>query len=268
MQIGVRCHDYPRQIPEKLFAAIARDGAETVQLALKKALPEEARDIPRVDAALRASGLSLAVLGCYVELGLAEKTGREAAVAAFLQGMEQAAALGAQCIGSETTKRKTQPAVSQREALYALEKSLGEILPRAQALGVTVAVEPVFYHTMATPELTRQVLDTMRSPNLKVVFDPVNLISPEELAPARQAAMWQRAAECFGTHIAAVHIKGLSIAPTGDFAPAALEASLVPAQPVLGVLRALKYNGPVLREQIVPAEAGAELALLRRWAMP
>ena len=87
MQIGVRCHDYPRQIPEKLFAAIARDGAETVQLALKKALPEEARDIPRVDAALRASGLSLAVLGCYVELGLAEKTGREAAVAAFLQGM-------------------------------------------------------------------------------------------------------------------------------------------------------------------------------------
>ena len=61
-----------------------------------------------------------------------------------------------------------QPAGTTRaEALAQLKKSLAEILPVAEQYGVTVGIEPVAYHSMATPRLTQEVLRDMQSKNLK-----------------------------------------------------------------------------------------------------
>ena len=57
--------------------------------------------------------------------------------------------LGAGCIGTETTSMEKQPAgTTRKEAQELLCRSLADILPAAEALGVTVAVEPVTYHSM------------------------------------------------------------------------------------------------------------------------
>lgn len=264
--VGVRAHDYGRDDAPGLLGRIAADGWQTVQLAMTKCLrgvndwagvtPELVAQTGRV---LADRGLSVAVLGAYVDLGLADEARRSAAVDAFRAQLPHARALQAGCVGSETTKRATQPGVSGAEAFRCLERSLGEILPDAEALGVTVAVEPVYYHTLATPELTRQLLRDMASPALQVIFDPGNLFSPDE-AP-RQQALWQRAIDCFGDRIAAVHIKGVRLA---DGAPVScpLAASDLDYPAIFRALRSTGREPPVLREEADPACAARDRAFL------
>ena len=77
-RIGARAHDYGRAAPDALLGRIAADGWQTVQLAMTKCLagvdswdavtPAVVADARR---ALAAHGLTVAVLGAYVELGLA-----------------------------------------------------------------------------------------------------------------------------------------------------------------------------------------------------
>ncbi len=61
---------------------------------------------------------------------------------------------------------------------------------------------------MRTPGAAQLVHDSLASPNLKIIFDAANLISPAD--EHRQEAMWDRAMTLWGDRIAAVHIKGVT----------------------------------------------------------
>lgn len=265
--LGVRAHDYPRQPVGALCTAIAADGWRAVQLAFPKAVEGIASldDItPPVLAAtnraLADSGLSVAVLGCYVEPSLADEARRREQVALFKTGIGIAKAVDAGCIGTETTNMAKQPGVSRGEAMVRLKRSLAEILPMAEEWGVTVAVEPVFYHAMSTPELTREVLRDLASPALAVIYDPVNLLAPDNTE--NQDALWGRAMECFGERIAAVHIKG-AYRRDGALRGGPLAGSLLHYDQVFRRLAALPQRPPILREEAVPAEAEADIAFLQ-----
>lgn len=265
--LGVRAHDYGRQPVDRLCAAIAADGWKTIQLAFPKAVEGigSIHDVtpPVVEAAAEAlarSSLSVAVLGCYVEPSLANEARRLEQVAAFRAGIPAAKALGAGCIGTETTNMAHQPGVTRREALAQLKQSLAALLPLAEELGVTVAVEPVSYHAMATPELTREVLRDMASPRLAVIFDPVNLLSSDCLE--RQEELFDRAFACFGDRIAAVHLKGAY--RDGDaLRGGPLKGSLLRYDRVIPPLKGISGPLPILREEAVPAEAESDRAFLQ-----
>ena len=206
---------YRSENPGELFSRLHRDGWQCTQLAFKKHLTgigsfsdvtEEL--VVRTRAAAEENQLRIAVLGTYVELGLLEESGRQAAVSDFLSQISVCRALGAGCIASETTPLFRQPQGSTRqEARKALYRSLETILPEAQRQGVCVALETVWPHTMNTVEAAAQVLQDMESPNLRLIFDPVNLLSGDLLN--RQEEVFCRAAETWGDRIAAVHLKGV-----------------------------------------------------------
>ena len=117
--------------------------------------------------------------GTYVELSYADEEKRKAEVAKVLSQIPVAKALGAGCMGSETTNMAKQPGISRKEAQEALLRSLGEILPACEEQGVLFAVECVYYHAMNTPEAVKMVLDTMASPNLRVICDFANYVGPQ-----------------------------------------------------------------------------------------
>lgn len=266
-RIGVRAHDYGRMSPDRLFTVIAEDGWEAIQLAIPKCIEGvdswegvTAEGVEKIGCVLRKNNLAVAVLGTYVELGMADPFLRNQAVKDFRSQLPFAKMLGAGCIASETTSRASQPGVSQREALLCLERSLAEILPDAEALGVTVAVEPVFYHTMATPELTRRVLVDMASPVLQVVFDPGNLFSPQDAA--NQKKLWNRAFDAFGNQIAAVHIKGVRI-ESGCTKGCTLEESQLDYMEISRLLKQTGREPALLREEAVPSNAVQEIAFMR-----
>lgn len=270
--LGARLHDYGKGTPDELLARVAADGFETVQLAYKKAIAgvsSYADVTPKlVDATLAASkahGVGFGVLGAYVELALDVEEKRAANTADFLRQVAVCKALGAGCIGTETTSMAKQPAgTDRRRAQYVLCKSLEQILPEAERLGVMVAVEPVSYHSMNTPEATRHILDTMQSPNLGVIFDPANLLTDVEAD--RQQQLWDRVGSLLGDRITAVHFKGQDFnTPDRLHRSTSLEDSVVDYAGAFAMLRALPQTLPVLREEAVPARAASDIRFMRRF---
>ena len=260
--VGARGHDFGRRSVEELLRSIGDAGFRCTQLAYTKAVegvksyadvtPEL---VAATNAAVQKSGVSIAVDGTYVELGYADEDNRRA---------EVAKALRAGCMGSETTNMAKQPTVSRREAQEALLRSLGEILPVCEEQGVLFAVECVYYHAMNTPEAVKMVLDTIASPNLRVICDLANYVGPENASVDTQRRLWDKVGSWYGDKIVAVHFKGQNFKPDGTLYSTSLEDSCVDYKGGFEMLRALPQPLlPVLREEAVPARAASDLAFMK-----
>ena len=269
--VGARLHDYGKGTPDELFGKVSADGFACVQLAYKKCVPtvKSYADITEAlvndtIAAEKAHNIQVAVLGTYVELAINDAR-RLQNVADFKSQLAVCKALGAGCIGTETTKMCDQPAGTTRgEAQELLCRSLAEILPIAEELGVTVGVEPVTYHSMNSAAATRHILDTMRSPNLKVIFDLSNLVNADNVNA--QDRIWNDIGELVGDKIVAVHFKGQAFNPDGSLLHTSLEDSLTDYAGAFAMLRQLPQEVlPVLREEAVPARAASDIAFMRRF---
>lgn len=269
--VGARLHDYGKGTPDELFARVSADGFAAVQLAYKKCVPTVKSYADITEAlvndtitAEKAHNIQVAVLGTYVELAINDAR-RLQNVADFKSQLAVCKALGASCIGTETTKMCDQPAGTTREeAQELLCRSLAEILPVAEELGVTVGVEPVTYHSMNSAAATRHILDTMRSPNLKVIFDLSNLVDADNVNA--QDRIWNDIGELVGDKIVAVHFKGQAFNPDGSLLHTSLEDSLTDYAGAFAMLRQLPQEVlPVLREEAVPARAASDIAFMRRF---
>lgn len=267
--VGARLHDYGKGSPDELFGRVAADGFAAVQLAYKKCVPfvrsyADVTDalVAETVAAEKAHSIQVAVLGTYVELAINDES-RLKNAADFKSQLAVCKALGAGCIGTETTSMEKQPAGTTREeAQELLCRSLADILPAAEALGVTVAVEPVTYHSMNSATATRHILDTMRSPNLKVIFDMSNLVDAGNVGA--QDRIWNDVGELLGDQIVAVHFKGQAFAPDGGLLHTSLEDSLTDYAGAFAMLRQLPQDAlPVLREEAVPARAASDITFMR-----
>ena len=261
MMIGVRAHDYGEQPVEELFSAISGDGWKSVQLAFPKAVSgvDSFDDVTpeilsRTKASLQNTGISAAVLGVYVDPSLTDEDQRKKQAGFLFRSLPQAAALNAGCVGTETTMRGSHSDIS---ALY---RSLEELLPEAERLGVNLGIEPVHIHTLHTPELARDMLRSFPSPSLKIIFDPINLLTLEAIDA--QNDLWSRCIDCFGEYIVAVHIKGaLGRADSnGMLADAPFSSSVVDYEFLFKLLHPLGV--PVLREGATHEGAAADIAFL------
>ena len=267
--VGARLHDYGKGTPDELFGKVSADGFAAVQLAYKKCVPSvksyaDVTDalVAETIAAGKAHRIQVAVLGTYVELAINDES-RLNNVADFKSQLAVCKALGAGCIGTETTAMSKQPAGTTRaQAQELLCRSLAEILPAAEALGVTVGIEPVTYHSMNSATATRHILDTMRSPNLKVIFDMCNLVSAENAD--EQDRIWYDMGALLGDQIVSVHFKGQAFAPDGSLLHTSLEESRTDYAGAFAMLRQLPQPAlPVLREEAVPARAASDIAFMK-----
>ena len=265
--VGARLHDYGKGSPDELFGRVSADGFAAVQLAYKKCVPSvrsyaDVTDtlVAETVAAEKAHSIQVAVLGTYLAIN---DESRLKNAADFKSQLAVCKALGAGCIGTETTSMEKQPAgTTRKEAQELLCRSLADILPAAEALGVTVAVEPVTYHSMNSAAATRHILDTMRSPNLKVIFDMSNLVDAGNVGA--QDRIWNDVGELLGNQIVAVHFKGQAFAPDGGLLHTSLEDSLTDYAGAFAMLRQLPQDAlPVLREEAVPARAASDIAFMR-----
>lgn len=270
-KVGARLHDYGQGTADELFAKVRADGFSCVQLAYKKCMPWVKRYaditpelVEQTVAAGKAHDIWVGVLGTYMELAIDDEAVRTANAADFRSQLAVCKALGAGCIGTETTNMALQPAGTTRErAQYLLCKSLETILPEAERLGVTVGIEPVSYHSMNTPQATRRILDTMQSPALGVIMDMGNLVCAAN--QDHQDAIWNAIGELVGDRIVAVHFKGQSIAEDGSLCRTSLEDSTVDYEGAFAMLRSLPQTLPVLREEAVPARAVSDIAFMKRY---
>jgi len=264
MIIGVRAHDYGKKLPTELLKAIGKDGWETVQLAFPKAIEGvdsfddvSVEIVNETKKATQLTGVSIAVLGVYVDPSLTDEIKRKEQTRFLLQALPQAHVLGAGCVGTETTVR------SEHADIKALYRSLEELLPEAERLKVNLGIEPVHRHVLHTPELTRQILRDFPSPNLKIIFDPLNLLTPDLIDT--QNDLWKKCIDSFGDHIIAIHMKGAlgELDGNGMLADAPFASSILAHKALFKTMRYI--NAPILREGATPSEAASDIAFIKNF---
>ncbi len=266
LKIGVRAHDYGKRSPEELFKLIASDNFDAVMLAYQKAIEGVSNYfdvtselIERVKKALLENNLEIDTLGVYRELGLCDEKLRKNEVKHFIQGMKVAKETGVLKVSTETTAFSKQPKVTKEEAYNSLKKSLEEILPIAEKLGMFVCVEPVYYHTLDSPELTKKLILEMGSQNLKVTFDAVNLLERHNVEKQRE--YWDETIEMLYDHIELVHMKGIMVNSENQLVSTDLRKSIIDYKYIFDKLKAKSVH--VIREEQNPDKGKDESEFLK-----
>ena len=223
MQLGIRLHDVNAGLPEERQTLEARartareEGFSCVHLALSKCIPGVRFDDAALTEGLAAyvrrvfarEELDVAVLGCYLNLAHPEKDTIREFQSRYFGNLRVAALAGIGMVGTETgapnAAYKLDANTHGDEALHTFMKNLEPVAERAEACGVTLAIEPVWNHIVYGPDRALEVLRGIGSPNLRIIFDPGNRLCPES-ADRREAVIGE-AMDKLCEHIAMVHLK-------------------------------------------------------------
>lgn len=223
IQIGIRLHDV-NTTKEKQFqtleerAKTARaEGFSCVHLALSKVMPGVAFDeaamteglAMRVKRVFGQNELDVAVLGCYLNLAHPDPAKRKDIQSRYYANIRVAALAGACMVGTETgapnEAYKYEPACHGAEALDTFIRNLAPVAEEAEKRGVTLAIEPVWNHIVWNPDRALEVIRSIGSRNLRIIFDPVNLLSMENVEDRERVI--GEAMDKLCDRIAMVHLK-------------------------------------------------------------
>jgi len=219
LQIGLRAHDYGKNVPvEELADLLAHYKPASVQLALLKALsnaPKPGELNPgyarRVRQVLQKRDISIAILGCYINPIHPDPDTREKQLCTFEEHLRFARDFDCALVGTETGSCNADcsyhPDTEKPASFDLLCRSLERLISTAEKCGSIVAIEAVAdVHTISSIEKMELVHRRLSSPALRVIYDPVNLIPLAGLQES-QKDFFSRAFNAFGDKIAAIHAK-------------------------------------------------------------
>lgn len=217
MQLGIRAHDVQYAPLHELIPAIRCQGFTCMHIALSKSIkefkPDTAAMTPGLATYIRnlcnKSDVDIAVLGNYLNLAHPDPDKLKEITEKYVAHMRFASILKPSVVGTETgavnAEYKYEPANHEREALDLFVKRVRPVVEAAEKFGVILAIEPVWKHIVYGPEQARYVLDEVASPNLQIIFDPVNMLYPGNID--RQDEIINRTFELLKDDIAVVHMK-------------------------------------------------------------
>lgn len=223
LQLGIRLHDVNAAKEEALQtlearAATAREeGFCCVHLALAKCISNTKFDSAALTEGLaayvrrvfRAEGLDVAVLGCYLNLAHPDEEKIKEFQSRYYGHLRVAALAGIGMVGTETgapnAAYKLDANTHTDEALCTFLHNLEPVVDCAERWGVTMAIEPVWNHIVYDADRAAQVLGSMGSRNLRIIFDPVNLLGTENVD--KRDYVFSDAMDKLCDAIAMVHLK-------------------------------------------------------------
>ncbi|RKM62345.1 sugar phosphate isomerase/epimerase [Butyrivibrio sp. CB08] len=217
MQIGIRFHD-TKELPfEERLADIKKQGFDCVHIALSK-VPGLTADTDALNPgyamylrnAFRKADLDVAVLGCYLNLANPNQEALKKTQEKYFAHLRFASVLGCGMVGTETgapneTYTYDKEACHSKEALDTFITNLKPVVKCAESTGTIIAIEPVYRHIVYDAKRAREVLDRIGSPNLQIIFDPVNLLWTDNYD--RRYEVIDEAIDLLGKDIAMIHLK-------------------------------------------------------------
>ncbi len=278
LQFGLRAHDFGTLPAELLADTLAPFHPSSIQLALSKAVsgsptaagfmsPGYARRLRDIFAERE---IAVSVLGCYINPVHPDPNERNRGLLRFEEHLRYARDFGCSIVGTETGSRGADctfhPDTEKKETFDLLCLSLERLIRTAERCASIIGVEAVAgTHTVSSIEKMQELLRRLDSPNLQVIYDPVNLIPLTGFSES-QEAFFARAFASLGQKIAAVHVKdfrmesgikkGTLASGTGDLDYASLFRHLQICKP----------NIDVILENTLPSNAADALAFVRRLA--
>ena len=245
LRLGIRFHDTADVPFEERVLCAKEQGFSCVHIALSKI-----KDLPADIKALTPgyanylkenfdkAGLSVAVLGNYLNLCDPDPDRLKGILKKYEAHIRFASYLRAGVVGTETGAPNSSYDCSDREAVRSEEayvtfrENVKTVVSYAKHYGVTFAIEPVYKHIIYSPERARRLLDEVGSENLRIIFDPVNLLDPDRLEERDEVL--GKAMELYPEEIAVIHLK--------DFIPEKREDGSINMKPCGCGLGAMTYD--------------------------
>lgn len=251
---------------------LAAAGIEHIQLAFEKSFSD--LDVSTghystglchyIAGLLQKNHIHCAVLGCYINPVVPLETLRQQEVAKFVERLRYAKRIGADMVATETGRYSVTFSVTEltqsKECYRTLLKSFSEICIHAEALGVTVGVEGVFDHTLSSPKKMKQFLDDLASPNLEVVLDFANLVSPAHTSPKEQERLVNEAFDLYGDRISVLHLKDCIFDPNGSQKCVKPGTGIIQYQPLMKLVKENKPYIIGLIEESTPTRFDSDCA--------
>lgn len=266
MQLGIRLHDIKKAPIEERLVIASEQGFTCGHLALSKVISE----YPVDDGALTPgfalylkkifakNNLDVAVLGCYLNLANPNQEQLKKTMHKYMAHIRFASLLGAGVVGTETgapnEEYKHDENTHTEEALQLFIKNLRPIVDYAEKMGVIVAIEPVYKHIVCNPKRARRVLDTIDSPNLQIIFDPVNLLDICNYKD--RDTIIAEAIELLGDDVAMIHIKDF-VVEDGALKSVAAGTGEMDYTQIIRFIKERKPHVHVTLEDTVPENAVA-----------
>ena len=218
--VGIRAHDLGCLPPRGLAAAVRSCGLAGVQLSLPKAIRWDGDGVsltPQTADALRNAmdgyDLRISVLSCYINPSIPDPTLRAGELAKFESYLAFAPRVGADLVGTETGSFLADcgdhPWNHGEEAFALCAQSMRQLARAAAACGVRIGIEPVVRHVIDSPERLDRLLDEVGREHIRIIFDPVNLLTPEN--HTTQRAMMDTMLRLFGDAVAVIHLKDFRV---------------------------------------------------------
>jgi sugar phosphate isomerase/epimerase len=271
MTIGVRAHDFGSgdfATFENIIKEIASAGYQTLQLAPAKSIDQiggmdnlTKEHLIRIKEILAKYNLSVGVLGCYLDFTNDCPKVRRHNINLFKKYIPFAKFLDAKMIATETSYSHITEANRNTAMKYVIE-AFKEIMPVAEDIGVLVAIEAVVTHALNTPELTKELLGTINSPYLKVLYDQANLLTPD-LAPSDKILL-ERAKNSLGNQVVAVHLKNF-IVDNNNKVNSPLDSGVVDIPAIIQWVTSQNPNIVIIREESARESFKEDLAYIQKY---
>lgn len=223
IQLGIRFHD-TRELPfEERLAEIKKQGFSCIHIALSK-VPGFTADPSALTPgyamylrnALRKADIDMAVLGCYLNLANPNAEKLLQIQEKYYAHLRFASIVGCGMVGTETgapneSYSYDKEACHSKEALETFITNLRPVVECAEKCGTILAIEPVYRHIVYDAKRAREVLDRIGSPNLKIIFDPVNLLWTDNYEQRMEVI--DEAMDILSDDIAMIHLKDCILEP-------------------------------------------------------
>ncbi len=266
MQLGIRLHDIKKAPLEERLSIAHEQGFACGHLALSKVISE----YPFDDGALTPgyalylkklfakNELDIAVLGCYLNLANPNLESLNKIRKRYLTHIRFASLLDVGVVGTETGAVNEEYKFEERnhseEALDIFIHNVRPVVEYAEKMGVIFAIEPVYKHIVCNPKRARRVLDEINSPNLQIIFDPVNLLDISNYK--NRDEIIEEAMELLGDDIAMIHIKDF-VVEDGKLVSVAAGTGEMDYTKIMKFIRERKPYVHVTLENTVPENAVA-----------
>lgn len=222
LNLGLRAHDYGQGTPAEIAAKLGQYDVSCVQLAPAKSFPvltEQPGQLTpgfanHVRDVFAAQGINIAVLGCYINPIHPDPDAKEQALQRFEEHLRFARDFGCAIVGTETGSKNGDCSYhpdSQKESSFLeLVDSVRRLADTAEQYGTIVGIEGVaHHHTVHSYEKMVRMLELVDSPNVQVIYDPVNFFPLDQCH--RQQELMDEAFRLFGDRIVAIHSKDFVI---------------------------------------------------------
>lgn len=217
LNLGVRAHDIHAENLEELAEKVHQLGLNHIQFAPTKSFPDMtteqltpglARHFKDIFA---RKGISISVLGCYINLVARDRKVREKEFQKFYRYLRLREDFGASLVATETGSVGNGYTLANftEETFLLATYFVRQMVVQAEKFGSMIAIEAGINHPVHTIDKLERLLEAVPSNNIQVILDVANLMTLDNWQS--QGDIIDEALEKLGERIVAIHLKDFVI---------------------------------------------------------